>query len=314
MNVLTSIAIALGTSVTAGLAILKAVGHLKNSEAVRELVLEWLTKPGGPQSTFQAQYLQVQRRLFGDSIFSRQRSLAIATIFILIFLIELPLGWLYSDPGKHPDLPIWLTFLGIFAFFHWSFVTGHIFVATLLTVVAFLLTHVSFWIFDTITLRTIAFGNRLYVYILLIIASFVAVYWLSTLFAGLLLWYFTQETAGQLFSVLLSAPITIPREAMSLWTSAMEAEDVAGAIPFFFLLVVGGGTILCASAMCVASMFNLVYAAALTVMRIDQFFRNKYRWKQDELFKNPIEYLSYVSAALAFMVAFPVVLTVALLK
>ena len=127
MDALASLGIALGTSVTAGFAILKAVGHLKNSETVRELVLEWLTKPGGPQSTFQAQYLQVQRRLFGESVFSRQRSLAIASIFILIFLIEMPLGWLYSElPSNDPGLPIWITFLGIFAFFHWNFVTDHI--------------------------------------------------------------------------------------------------------------------------------------------------------------------------------------------
>ena len=39
--------------------------------------------------------------------------------------------------------------------------------------------------------------------------------------------------------------------------------------------------------------------------------REKYRWKQDELLRNPVEYLSYVSAALVFLVSLPLALAFA---
>jgi hypothetical protein len=171
----------------------------------------------------------------------------------------------------------------------------------LLISISFALTHISFWIFDKVTLRTIAFGNRLYIYIVLILASYLAIFFLVAWFMGFFLIVVLSRVFEENDMTFMESVVAVLRAPFYLPTIPGFRSNVA----------FSGIIILCTSAMCVASIFNLVYAAGLSVMRIDQFFREKYRWKQDELLKNPVEYLSYVSAALIFLVSLPVAFAIA---
>jgi hypothetical protein len=291
MNVFVAAAVAFTSAAAASLSILKVIGQLQHSDRLKTAVLSWVTSPGDPRSTLFEQYILIRRNLFGEELFSRQRSNMILAIFCLIWLSEAILA--LFEPAQTSSA--FLKMMMLYPSYHWMFVTEHPVASIFLLAISFILAHASFFVFDLVTLRSQNFGNRLDVYLLLMAASYLLVYLLVAEFAVLVvdtifILYFKNpiENVNFLLNQIAHAPVVFASDLASALKDINHPEDDSGALFFGLNLGIFGTSFLCVIAMLAASVLNLVFAAALGLTRLDFFIRDALKWNTKDLYENPV--------------------------
>jgi hypothetical protein len=320
MNIFSATAIAFTSASAAAYAVSKFIGQLKHSDRLKEAVLNWVTQPKDPISSLFDHYVIIRRRLYGDSVFAWRRSRFIISIFCLIWLAELAL--VLTDP--HSEGRLLIDWMRYYPHVQWFIVSNFPIASVVLLALSFGLAHLSFFLFDQITLKSKDFGNRLYLYLLLLLASYAVVYVFVAMFSAVLafapaLGELGITDIGWFAKYVVSAPIRVPSHMASLIASEISPVvapngkgDFGDAILTIGSRIINRATLvgvygtcaLCLSAMLVASFLNVLYATALALVRLDYFLRVKFKWNTTELYKNPIEYLSFIAGTLTFLIAF----------
>jgi hypothetical protein len=284
--------------VVAAGAVYGAFKIVEHSQPLQDAVLDWLTQRR-EDATLQLQYLLIRKGLFGPTALSAKRSVAILACFAIVFLFLLLAALSTPKNGKEGFLEVAVRFYALFYFHFWA---ASPFTAVGLLLVAFLLSHLSFTLFDLITLRIWAFGNSLVAYIALLIIGYALmislVLFLSTFVPYILS---PSEVPNDFWEFFRKAITSIP-DALSELSKPHDADEWGDVVALGMLVAIVGTALICFSAMFAITGLNVLYAGALGFLKVDRFLREKYKWSQKHIIEHPVDYIAAVTAVLVCII------------
>ena len=176
-----------------------------------------------------------------------------------------------------------------------------------LLLIAFLLSHMAFALFDFITLRIWAFGNSLLAYAALLLVGY-AVMLTVVLFLSSFIPYIVSgsDAPKDIWQFLSKAINTIPSMFADASKPAEGEDDWGPGIALLMLTGVLGTAAICFSAIFAITSLNLLYAASLGLLKIDSVLRGRFKWSQGHILERPVDYIAAVSAVLVFVVTWVV--------
>ncbi|MGY3146626.1 hypothetical protein ACVWYQ_003625 [Bradyrhizobium sp. USDA 3397] len=275
-----------------------ALKLLSRSEPLQLATLNWLTNRD-PAATIHRQYVLLRRFFYGRTALSWKRNLSFALVFLVFFLLLLAFAAAPIQVGPQAGfLKSMIKMYAIWYFHFWSVVPLECF---LLVLLGFLVCHVSFYVFDVITLRWWRFENSLWKYLLLLALGY-SICILLLLPLGLASASLIGMTTDKnMFQALGRALVSIPETFHSLFLA--EGDDDLGDVAVFAAKVgIFGTMVLCLSAVMVITAINLSYAGGLGLLKIEYLLRVKYGYSQEAVLKDPISYLAAMIAVLIFIV------------
>ncbi|MBY2985689.1 hypothetical protein [Rhizobium leguminosarum] len=274
-----------------------ALKLLSRSEPLQLATLDWLTNRD-PAATIHRMYILLRRFLYGGSILSWKRNASFAAVF-LFFLSLLALGATYIEVGQEAGfLGSAIAMYAVWYFHMWSVAPAECLVLLLL---GFLICHVSFYIFDVITLRWWGFGNSFWKYFLLLLAGYAICILLLLPLGFASAAFIGMRKDESILQALGRAIAGAPKMWHSLFFSESD-HDLGDAIVFGIKVGIFGTMALCLSAVLVITTINLAYASGLGMLKIDYWLRVKYGYSQDAILKDPVTYLAVVVAVVIFIV------------
>lgn len=174
--------------------------------------------------------------------------------------------------------------------------------STFILIIAFIISHVSFIIFDYITLRVYSFGNSLSLYLGLILISYLIIGTITIFLACFTPYVLLPSTIPDNFHDLIASSLTRIPDTIAEIQKPRNPDDYGDMVARFTLTGILGTGAMCFAAVFISTVFNLVYAFALGVLKADYILRSQYVWNQDQILKEPVEYISAAMSIIVFII------------
>lgn len=128
--------------------------------------------------------------------------------------------------------------------------------------------------------------------------SFIVLTWILSSIAVYYFFGSSEPTSGPLET--LRRVIMLVPEAIAEIRKEHDRDDWGGVIATGILVGVGGTITICLIPILVIFAINLFHALALCVLRTDNFLRYVYQWNQEDIMKNPVNYLGATVGSMTF--------------